>query len=198
MWTNLQTAWWLFDGGVLKLQPNLYYFIVRGDNAYLSLWGTNISISKMTGLDLFSVAPYIGILIAIFVPLVLYSIVNLISKRTTVALATALMTSFVWDTFYWQSVSLANALGMLGMLFSMLFWIRYLKKDDISIFWPIIISIAGILSYPLTGIFVAVVALFSVLVKRFGIRAASITIILLSSLALPLYTQFIQIIYPIC
>lgn len=194
-WNNLQYAWWINDGGVLKSQPNLYYYLARSDNAYLSFCGINVSISRITGIDLFSLYPYIGLLLALFVPLILYQIVKSLVNNETYALLVALMSSFLWDTFYWLSFSLANGLGILGMLLSLLFWVLYLKKEKMPIFLPLLMTVSGILAYPLTGIFVASIAVFSISVKRIGIRKSVAIIGLLSCLALPLYDVYTQLTY---
>ena len=78
-WDNLQTSWWIHDGGVLQSSSNIYYFLARGENGYLGLWGINVSTSRITGIDLFSLYPYIGIIAALFVPLILYQIVKLLT-----------------------------------------------------------------------------------------------------------------------
>ena len=194
VWNNLQVAWWIHDGGVLTTQPNLYYTLARADNAYVSLWGINVSISKITGIDLFTLYPYVGILLSLFVPLIIYQIVKLLVNNDTYAIVGALMCTFLWDAFYWLSFSLANGLGILGLLFSLLFWILYLK-GKVSIFLPLLVTVAGILAYPLTGIFVAVIATFSILSKRIGIRKSAIIVGLLSCAALPVYDLYTRVTY---
>ena len=158
------------EKGVLRSRSNLYYYLARSDNAYLSFWGINVSTSRITGIDLFSLYPYIGLLLALFVPLILYQIVKSLVNNETYALLVALMSSFLWDTFYWLSFSWVNGLGILGMLFSLLFWVLYLKNEKMSIFLPLLVTVFGILAYPLTGIFVAFIAILSISIRRTGIR----------------------------
>ena len=187
MWDNLIKAWWIYDGGTILPHSTLYTLIASGDNAYLGLWGINVSTSHITGIDLYSLYPYIGLLLAFFVPLVLYQIVKSLLNNDTYALLVSLMCSFLWDTFIWLSLSSANGLGFLAMLFSLLFWITYLKKEKMSMFLPLLITMSGILAYPLTGIYTVIIALLSIYIKRSGLRKKVIILGFLSCAVIPLY-----------
>jgi hypothetical protein len=198
MWDNLITAWWIHSGGTISPQSNLYYLITSGNNAYLGLWGINVSVSRITGIDLYSLYPYIGLLLAFFVPLVLYQIVKLLLNNDTYALLVSLLCFFLYDTFIWLSLSSANGLGFLTMLFSLLFWITYLKKEKMSIFLPLLMTLAGILAYPLTGIYTVMIALLSISIKRWGLGRKVIVIGFLSCAVIPLYdvsTRLVTFIY---
>jgi len=194
-WDNLLTAWWIHDGGVLQLSSNLYNFLARGSNAYLSLWGINVSFSRITGVDLFSLSPYIGLLLAFFVPLIMYQIVKTLTKNKTAALIISLMSFFVWDTFFWLSIPYANCLGFLALLFSLLFWILYLNSEKISIYLPILMTVVGVLAYPLTGIYVVLIALLAISIRLRGLGKNVVIISALSCLVLPLYDLVVQIGY---
>lgn len=194
-WDNLQGALWLHGGGVLQLRPNLYYYLARSDNAYLSLWGINVSTSRITGISLFSLYPYVGVLLAFAIPLIMYQIAKSLVNNEIYALIVALMSFFLWDTFYWLSFSSANGLGILGMLFSLLFWILYLKNEKMSIFLPLVMTVLGILAYQFTGIFVAVIAILSISMKRRGVRKNVAIMGFLSCLILPLYDVYTHIAY---
>lgn len=187
MWDNLTMAWWIYGGGTISPQSDLSHLIVSGNNAYLGLWGINVSISHITGIDLYSLYPYIGLLLAFLVPLMLYQIVRLLLNNDTYALLVSVMCSFLWDTFIWLSLSSANGLGFLAMLFSLLFWIMYLKKEKMSMFLPLLMTLAGILAYPLTGIYVVIIALLSITIKRSGLGKNVIVVGFLSCAVIPLY-----------
>jgi hypothetical protein len=192
-WDNLVTAWWLHNGGVLQARSSLYFYIARSDNSYLSLWGIDVSFSRITGINLFTIYPYIGILVAILVPIVLYYIVKTLLNNTTVALAVSLLSSFLWDTFLWLSLPYANSYGILCLLFSLLFWVMYLKTEKISLGLPVLVTIAALFAYPLTGFYAVFFGVLSVLIKRGSLRKWILPISIPLFLFLPLYDIFIRV-----
>jgi hypothetical protein len=123
----------------------------------------------------------------------MYQIVKTLLNNQTYALLISLMCSFLWDTFYWLSLPYANGFGILGLLFSLLFWILYLKSAKMSMFLPLLVTVAGILAYPLTGFYVAVIAIMSISIKRTGVRWNVVVICLLSSLFLPLFDIIVRL-----
>ncbi len=190
MWDNLITALWIHGGGTISPQSNLLYLVASGNNAYLGLWGINVSVSRITGIDLYSLYPYVGLLLAFFVPLVAYQIVKLLLNNDTYALLVSLMSFFLWDTFVWLSLSSANGLGIVAMLFSLLFWIMYLKKENMSLFLPLLITLSAIFAYPLTGIYAVMIALLSFSIKRWGLGRKVAVIAFLSCAVVPLYDVY--------
>ncbi len=184
MWSYLIGSWWIYNGGVLPPHSSLYHYIASSENGYLGIWGFNVFISRVTSVNLYFGYPYIGLLLSFFAPLILYQITKSLLTNDTYALFVATLSAFLYSTFMWLSLSSANGLGVLAMLFSLLVWITYLKDSSASIFFPILVTIAGIIAYPLTGMFVACIALISISL-RVGLRKGVVALAAVLALILP-------------
>lgn len=194
-WTILAKTWYIHDGGtIIKFFTQypfgraLYYSFATSDNGYLGFWGLNAFQSRITGISQYLTnGIFVAILSALFVPLILYQIGKILLKNQTYALFLSFLFVFLLQSYIWLTIPSPNTLGLLALLFSLLFWICYLEYDEMPVFLLIIASLSGVLAYPLTGLFAAGIAVTSIAIKKLKLNKKTFILAILFCLIIPLY-----------
>ncbi|MBU0596631.1 hypothetical protein KJ641_03385 [Patescibacteria group bacterium] len=182
VWRNIAVEGQIIDGGAIL--PVLFgeearwreflgadlpeVFLIPHKYSYGTLWGSSVLVSETLSIDLITTNKWlVPILWSIAFPILLFLIGRILFDSRRIGLWLSGLSFIVFPFQALGSLSLANSLGFLIFLLSLLLWLRYLQTGVKQQKWLVIgLSLLMVFGYSLYFILIWIFILSSWIIKH--------------------------------